>query len=96
MHFIKSKICDLEKWQNALSKEMKAGINVEYYFNAVMDWAEQLPQKDKRRKKTSRGWLAVGRNFMRTDKNNNKLQMIQQEKDLFNSSMIKHLESYEV
>lgn len=48
-------------------------VNIYYYYNAVDNWCESLPNSDKRKKKTARGWIAAARNFMRKDSVNKKL-----------------------
>jgi len=48
------------------------GVDVNYYFEAVRDWSLT---KDKE-KRTSKGWIATARNFMRSDNQKNKLKMI--------------------
>lgn len=54
-------------------KEIELGVDVEYYFNSVKDWSETKTQA--KFKRTAKGWIATARNFMRSDKNENKLKM---------------------
>jgi len=76
LEFIDSPVYEKSVW-NALLKDQKVqGIDIDYYYNAVMDWAEKLQKKDKRKKKTVRGWIAEARSFMRGDNDKNKLKTI--------------------
>ena len=87
----------LEKWKDKFKVEFEAGIDVEYYFYAVKDWANQLNKRDKRRKKTERGWISTGRNFMRADKKNNKLEIIEKNKNSLTQNAINdYLQKFEL
>ena len=74
--FSKSLLADEKVFKNKFSKEEQNGIDIMYYYNAVSDWCDSLPVKDRRAKKNSKGWAATIRNFMRSDKEKNKLQML--------------------
>jgi len=65
-----------------LDAEIKLGIDVWYYHGAVSDWCDSLQKKDKRKKKSVRGWIACARQFMRRDKENGKLVMIKSMTDV--------------
>lgn len=54
-------------------EESALNIDVLYYRQAVSDWSDQANKK-----RTARGWLATIRNFMRSDKEKNKLHTINQ------------------
>jgi len=49
------------------------GVDITYYFQAVKDWSLTKPNE----KRTSKGWLATTRNFMRSDTQKDKLKMIE-------------------
>lgn len=57
---------------NRLSEEQKLGIDVNYYYHAVADWSETKTKVFR----TAKGWVATARQFMRGDKNSNKLKMV--------------------
>ena len=89
--FWESPISDLSIFTGRLIKEMHMGVNIEYYFQAVHDWCAQLPKRDKRRKKSSIGWIATARNFMRSDQEKGKLQMLNAVNEDTSSKMSKFL-----
>lgn len=60
---------------NALfNAEEYADINLVYYYNAVADWSDSANKK-----RTKRGWIATIRNFIKSDKEKNKLHTINAE-----------------
>lgn len=60
---------------NALfNAEEYADINLVYYYNAVADWSDSANKK-----RTKRGWIATIRNFIKSDKEKNKLHTISAE-----------------
>lgn len=60
---------------NALfNAEEYADINLVYYYNAVADWSDSASKK-----RTKRGWIATIRNFIKSDKEKNKLHTISAE-----------------
>lgn len=60
---------------NALfNVEEYADINLVYYYNAVADWSDSANKK-----RTKRGWIATIRNFIKSDKEKNKLHTISAE-----------------
>jgi hypothetical protein len=54
-------------------EEEAAGINIRHYFDSVMDWSETGGSKNKPQKRTSRGWVATMRTWMRSDNAKGKL-----------------------
>lgn len=62
-----------EFWNNALRNEAAMGINIEAYRLQVMNWNDTLPARDKRKKRTPRGWIATARQFMSSDKSKNRM-----------------------
>ena len=54
--------------------EEYADINLVYYYNAVADWSDSANKK-----RTKRGWIATIRNFIKSDKEKNKLHTISAE-----------------
>lgn len=74
--FQESEVYDFKKFQSKLEEQKNQGIDLVYYFHAVDDWSEGLPQKDKRKRKTNRGWVAQARSFMRSDNEKKKLKLL--------------------
>ncbi len=58
-----------------LEQEFNLGIDVNCYIGKALNWMSGLPVKDKRRKKTMKGYVATMRKFMSSDKENGKLVM---------------------
>jgi hypothetical protein len=73
--FQQSPVYDKKLFFSQLFKEGEMGIDLNYYYGAVDDWTEGLSSRDKRKKKTARGWIAQARTFMRMDNNDGKLKM---------------------
>lgn len=71
--FKNSAVYDLETFKEKLKRESDLGVNLEYYFNNVLDWSNI---KDNKILRTATGWIATARSFMRGDKDKNKLVMI--------------------
>lgn len=66
---------------NALFKsDDYADIDLVYYYNSVADWSDSANKK-----RTKRGWIATIRNFIKSDKEKNKLHTISAE--LFKESI---------
>lgn len=57
-------------------EEEAANVDVRYYFEQVMDWSDTGGKRNKPVKRTSRGWIATMRTFMRRDNTAGKLKMI--------------------
>lgn len=54
--------------------EEYADVNLVYYYHAVADWSDSANKK-----RTKRGWVATIRNFIKSDKEKNKLHTISAE-----------------
>jgi len=76
-----------------MEKEISLGIDVGFYIESVLGWLTSLPKRDKRRKKTMKGYVATMQGFMRNDKAKGKLQMIKEvdEQEIERQRMIKYL-----
>lgn len=68
--FKNSSVFDLETFKEKLKKESELEVNIEYYYNSVLDWSEK---KDSAILRTANGWIATARGFMRGDNDKNKL-----------------------
>lgn len=68
--FADSKFADVDAFCNALAQEERAGIDLAYYYASVRDWSAGGGKK-------KRDWIATARNFMRSDKRDGKLVMVQ-------------------
>lgn len=66
----------IEFVESHFMNEIHLGIDVWYYYRAVDNWASGLSKRDKRRKKSTRGWIKTMCNFMESDKKNGKIQMV--------------------
>lgn len=67
--FSNSRFADYNLFAAEFNSKEYAGIDVSYYYHAVADWSAQKGKKMK-------DWIATARNFMRSDKENNKLHLI--------------------
>lgn len=67
---------NLEFIKKELKDAVDAGVNVEYYFQAVSDWADTVPSRSSKGRRTVRGWVATVRTFIRRAKTDGKLEMI--------------------
>lgn len=66
--FRNSVICDFQKFEKKFLVPDFEHVDINYYFHAVRDWSESSGTK-----RTAEGWIATARNFMRKDKQANKL-----------------------
>lgn len=73
--FSNNLINDINIFKNQFKDEIHSNIDVDYYFYAVRDWSDS----NQKIKRTAKGWIATARNFMRKDKDSNKLKVIKQE-----------------
>jgi len=73
--FEKSLVANKKVFISTFEKENQAGIDIEYYYQIVSDWSDGLSSRDRRGKKTARGWLATARGIMRRDAQDKKLKM---------------------
>lgn len=71
--------------------EIHTGIDIDHYYRALDNWASGLPKRDKRRKKSSRGWIKTMCNFMESDKKAGKLQMVETDPQVNRKKMLKFL-----
>jgi len=74
-----------------MQKQEAMGIDVMYYHNLVDEWCEKLRAKDKRKKRTARGWVATVRQFMRSDNEKGKLKMTGEQKKKLDQEAIDFL-----
>lgn len=70
--FEKSNVSNWSVFEKELLDLEQMGVDINFYFNAVKDWSLTKPNE----KRTSRGWIATARSFMRSDTQKNKLKMI--------------------
>lgn len=70
--FRNSEVADRSKFFAAFQDDCYNNIDLEYYYNAVADWSDSSSTM-----RTSRGWLATVRQFIRGDKEKNKLHLKQ-------------------
>ncbi len=71
--------------------EIHAGVDIDHYYRSLDNWASGLPKRDKRRKKSSRGWIKTMCNFMESDKKEGKLQMVETDPQVNREKMLKFL-----
>jgi predicted transcriptional regulator len=78
--FRDSRVFNRTVFDSKFSIENEAGIDIGFYYGAVLDWSDKLPTRTKTQQdkalKTDNGWLAQVRTFMRMDKEKRKLKMI--------------------
>lgn len=79
-------------WVAKFKNEIQLGIDVEYYKQSVLDWNNTLKEKDKRKKRTPRGWVSTARTFMRSDNDIGKLKKLGVIKDE-TADMVAYLKS---
>lgn len=72
--FRNSDVYPIEKFRGQLAKEMSLGIDLDYYWHAVLDWSDV---KDTKELRTAAGWVATARVFMRGDAEKKGIKMIQ-------------------
>lgn len=72
--FKNSTVNDFEIFQKKLSNPEFQGVDLNYYYNAVKDWSDSANKK-----RTTAGWIATARNFMRGDHQKGKLVMVKKE-----------------
>lgn len=96
VHFRNSvfvEINGLEIFESKFKNEIIAGIDILYYFNSVKDWSETKTLA--KFKRTPNGWIATARNFMRTDKNENKLKMLKLAEHNTDKDAVEYLNGFE-
>lgn len=85
--FVNSIAFDLNVFKAAMKKEEMLGVDILYYRNLVDEWCEKLSPRDKRKKRTSRGWIATARQFMRSDNEKGKMKTTGVQKEMQEESM---------
>ena len=88
--FEKSNVSNWIVFEKEFLEFEKMGVDISYYFNSVKDWSLTKTNE----KRTSKGWIATTRNFMRSDTEKNKLKMIdnlQQADVISTQSMLDYL-----
>lgn len=65
-----------EYWGKALSRETQMGIDIWAYKEKVEIWNDTVSSRDKKKKRTPKGWIATARQFMSSDKNKGCLILI--------------------
>ena len=79
-------------WCKMLKKEIALGIDVMYYHQAIWDWNETLRIKNPKKYRTASGWLATARNFIKKDKEKNKVKMqFGKQQEIFTQAQIDYL-----
>jgi len=76
--FRESEAFKKETFDLELLSEKELGVNLDYYYCAVLDWSDMNPKK----KRTKTGWTATARSFMRSDNEAKKLKMLNDKKDV--------------
>jgi len=71
--FEKSNVSKWSIFEKEFLEFEQMGVDISYYYNAVKDWSLTKTSE----KRTSKGWIATTRNFMRTDTEKGKLKMIE-------------------
>lgn len=89
--FAESTVAEFKTFEKQLAKESEAGVDIRYYFAAVSDWCDGLSSRDRRKKKTARGWVATARSFMRSDNEKRKLRMSKSAEPEMNAAMFDYL-----
>lgn len=69
--FANSRYNDINAFKSCFVSPEYANVDIDYYYGAVADWSAQKGKKMK-------DWIATARNFMRSDKEKNKLHTIGQ------------------
>jgi hypothetical protein len=69
--FKNSLVCEFKNFEIHFKNEEFKNVDLNYYFNAVKDWSESSGTK-----RTSSGWIATARQFMRRDHANGKLKSL--------------------
>jgi hypothetical protein len=77
--FRNSLASNMEAFKRSLSKEEKIGVDLQYYYDSVMDWSDTKDGKGAKWNRTATGWIATARTFMRGDLEKNKLKLLQKE-----------------
>ena len=70
--FEESNICNWNIFEKEMLELEQLGIDISFYYNKVKDWSINKPSI----KRTSKGWIATTRNFIRTAVENKKVIMI--------------------
>ena len=73
--FKNSPFSDFSKFEKKFSKEAELGIDLKFYFGAVSDWSESSG-------KMKKDWISTARQFMRRDKQENKLVLLTGNKNI--------------
>lgn len=73
--FKNSAVADFSIFEKKFTAEEFKTVDIFYYFNAVKDWSLTKSKIFR----TSDGWIATARNFMRRDKESNKLRVLKTE-----------------
>lgn len=71
--FRNSEVFDLATFRDRMPKEIAIGIDVDYYYAAVLDWSDR---KDTKELTTANGWIATARSFMRNDRGKSGVKML--------------------
>lgn len=74
--FRNSWIGTFERMAPVLSEEALLGVDIRYYFNAIMAWSNKLNPKVKKNQRTVDGWVDTVRSAMTRDRERGELRMI--------------------
>lgn len=87
--FEKSNVSNWVVFEKEFLDIEQMGVDISFYYNSVKDWSLTKPTT----KRTSKGWLATVRTFMRSDTQKNKLKMIDNlpKETISNDSMLAYL-----
>ncbi len=77
--FSESEIFNQDVYKERFAEEAALGIDILFYWHGLDSWTEQLRERDKRKRRTNRGWEATIRTFMRRDKQAGRLAMKKQD-----------------
>lgn len=77
--FRNSLASNMVAFKKSLQKEEKIGVDLEYYYQSVMDWSDTKEGDGKKFLRTAKGWIATARTFMRGDLEKGKLKILAKE-----------------
>jgi hypothetical protein len=62
--------------EQKLSAEHNRKVDIEYYYQAILDWSDSMEKRNRKNRRTARGWVATIRMVMRRDADAGKVKMI--------------------
>lgn len=86
--FKNSVVFEFSIFEAQLKEQSELGIDILHYYHAVKDWDATA-----KKHRDPEGWLATARNFMRSDKQANKLVMTQKNRDTQSEEELDYLKT---